>query len=113
MIFKQLTVWAIVLICCSFLGRDSDLVYTDAENIPLVVGSLLGWVIYYIIIIIIAYLYATSGSSGLPAPQAKQFDAPDLNASNPIPVMFGTQWVNNMNVVWYGDIESTPWEKCS
>lgn len=31
---------------------------------------------------------------------------PEADLGSPIPVVFGTRWLNNANVVWYGDLKS-------
>jgi hypothetical protein len=33
-----------------------------------------------------------------------EFDIPVATESAPIPVLFGTRWINQPNVVWYGDL---------
>ncbi len=46
-----------------------------------------------------------------PAPKAaelKDFDAPTADEGRPIPVVFGTVLVKSPNVVWYGDLRTTP-----
>jgi heme/copper-type cytochrome/quinol oxidase subunit 2 len=111
-IMRQLLLWFLIILVCSIKAGNMELHYVQTNNLPVMMGSLIGWVIYIIIVIIIAYFSVSSGAN-MAAPQAKQFESPELNASNPIPVLFGTQWVHNMNIVWYGDIEATPWEKCS
>mgnify|MGYP001769701133 FL=1 len=46
-----------------------------------------------------------------PQPQAaelKDFDAPTADEGRPVPVVFGTVLVKSANVVWYGDLRTTP-----
>ena len=46
-----------------------------------------------------------------PKPQAaelKDFDAPTAEEGRPVPVVFGTVLVKSANVVWYGDLRTTP-----
>lgn len=39
------------------------------------------------------------------------FDFPTAEEGRPIPVLFGTRRITAPNVVWYGDISSTPIRK--
>ena len=46
-----------------------------------------------------------------PQPQAAQLkdvDAPPADEGRPVPVVFGTVLVKSANVVWYGDLRTTP-----
>lgn len=43
-----------------------------------------------------------------PAAELKDFDAPTADEGRPIPVVFGTVLVKSANVVWYGDLRTTP-----
>jgi len=36
----------------------------------------------------------------------ESLDFPEADLGSPIPVVFGTRWVSNPNVVWYGDIKT-------
>lgn len=38
----------------------------------------------------------------------EESDVPIANASDPIPKVYGTVWVKSPNVVWYGDLRTTP-----
>jgi hypothetical protein len=52
-----------------------------------------------------------------PKPQAPKpaalsdFDAPTAEEGRAIPVVFGTVWITGPNVVWYGDLRTTPIRK--
>lgn len=35
-------------------------------------------------------------------------DAPTADDGRPIPVVFGTVWLSGPNVVWYGDMRTSP-----
>lgn len=39
------------------------------------------------------------------------FDAPTAEEGRAIPVIFGTVWMTGPNVVWYGDLRTTPIRK--
>ena len=46
-----------------------------------------------------------------PAPKPasiKDFDVPVAEEGRPIPVVFGTVTITGSNVLWYGDLRSTP-----
>jgi len=38
-------------------------------------------------------------------------DVPIVNASDPVPRIYGTVWIRSPNVVWYGDLRTTPIKK--
>lgn len=35
-------------------------------------------------------------------------DIPGAEEGKPVPVVFGTVWVGDPNVIWYGDLSTTP-----
>lgn len=35
-------------------------------------------------------------------------DAPTAEEGKPIPVVFGTVWITSPNLIWYGDLRTTP-----
>jgi hypothetical protein len=35
------------------------------------------------------------------------FNVPTVSEATPIPVVFGTRWINQANTVWYGDFKKT------
>lgn len=37
-----------------------------------------------------------------------EFDLPIASEAAPIPVLFGTRWLDRPNVVWYGDLLQEP-----
>lgn len=39
------------------------------------------------------------------------FDAPTAEEGRAIPVIFGTVWITGPNVIWYGDLRTTPIQK--
>ena len=40
-----------------------------------------------------------------------EFDAPTAEEGREIPVVFGTSWIKSPNVVWYGDLRTSPIRK--
>lgn len=62
------------------------------------------------IMIIAAYL-AVALAPKPRTPQAAtlyDFDVPTSEDGKPVPVIFGTVWISGFNVVWYGDLTTTP-----
>src|SRR5690606_36501010 len=43
-----------------------------------------------------------------PSAELKAIDAPTADEGRPVPVVFGTVLVKSANVVWYGDLRTTP-----
>lgn len=41
-----------------------------------------------------------------PKPQFEDLEVPTVDASSPIPRVYGTKWVKSANVVWYGDLKT-------
>jgi len=41
-------------------------------------------------------------------PQPGEFEATTVDASSPVPVLFGTRLLESANCVWYGDVGTTP-----
>jgi hypothetical protein len=46
-----------------------------------------------------------------PAP-IEDFDVPTAQEGREIPVLFGTRVISSPNVVWYGDLDTSPIEQC-
>ena len=62
------------------------------------------------ILIVSAYVSAAlAPKPPKPKPAAlTDFEVPTAEEGRPIPVVFGTVWVTGPNVIWYGDLSSTP-----
>jgi len=69
-------------------------------------------IIYIVISYLLNYLFGDDGPDIADA-EPGDVEMPIVTASDPVPVLFGTQNLQAPNCVWYGDIESTPWEKCT
>lgn len=46
-----------------------------------------------------------------PPPSLDDVSAPTAEEGRPIPVVFGTVWMTGPNVIWYGDLRTTPIKK--
>jgi len=60
------------------------------------------------------YLYAAYKYFTQPKPKGpdlaepwETLSFPEAESGAPIPVVFGTRWVENPNVVWYGDLRTS------
>lgn len=42
------------------------------------------------------------------AEASTDYQAPTAEEGRPVPVVFGTVWLQSPNVVWYGDVQATP-----
>ena len=62
--------------------------------------------IIQIVIAVISYLLSPKPES--PTVVAGEQDIPVVDMGSPIPVVFGTVWINRPQVVWYGDLRTTP-----
>lgn len=56
----------------------------------------------------ISYLLAPKGPEAPAQATLEDFDIPKPDPSANIPVVFGTAWIKSSNVVWYGDLATTP-----
>lgn len=67
------------------------------------------WVQIAIMIVSAIISYALTPKPPAPKPAALgDFDVPTAEEGRPIPVIFGTVWITGPNVLWYGDLRSTP-----
>lgn len=56
--------------------------------------------------------YALAPKPTAPKPAAlEDFDVPTAEEGRPIPVAFGTVWIRGANVLWYGDLSTSPIKK--
>lgn len=67
------------------------------------------WVQLAIMIVSAIISYALTPKPPSPKPAAlTDFDVPTAEEGRSIPVIFGTVWIKGPNVLWYGDLRSTP-----
>jgi len=67
------------------------------------------WTVIAVLVVSVLVQYALQPKT--PQPQAaelKDFEAPTADEGRPVPVVFGSVLVRSANVVWYGDLRTTP-----
>lgn len=67
-----------------------------------------------IIILVASVLISTALAPKPPQPKPaalEDFSVPTAEEGRPIPVVFGEVWITGPNVLWYGDLRSTPIRK--
>lgn len=67
-------------------------------------------VIYVIVAAVVSYALAPKPPQQQP-PSTEDVQAPTAEEGRPLGVIFGTCWVTGPNVVWYGDISTSPIKK--
>ena len=87
------------------------------------------YLIVWIIIMLVMYLIRPKGGVGVPGvppvsaaagggggvgsgPSPGDLSSPTVNASTPVPVLFGTRVLNVSNCIWYGDVGLEPITAC-
>lgn len=68
-------------------------------------------IVVQIVIMIVAAVVAASMAPKPPVPKPaalSDLDVPQAEEGKPIPKVFGTCWVRDPNVLWYGDLATTP-----
>jgi hypothetical protein len=68
----------------------------------------------WVITAVLAYALRPKPKAQAPAAPAtiEDVDAPTAEEGREIPVLFGTRKISAPNVVWYGDLDTTPIEQC-
>lgn len=70
----------------------------------------------YIAIMIVSALLSTALAPKPPGPKPaalEDFDVPVAEQGRPVPVVFGTVHITGPNVLWYGNLRTTPIKKKS
>ncbi len=68
------------------------------------------WVVYLVVAAVISVALAPKPPAPK-APELSEVEAPTAEEGKPIGVVFGEVIVKSANVVWYGDIGTTPIRK--
>jgi hypothetical protein len=64
-----------------------------------------------LILLVVSYVVSAALAPKPPAPKPaalEDFDIPVAEQGRPIPVVFGTMLITGANVLWYGDLRTTP-----
>ncbi|MFN7434619.1 MAG: hypothetical protein ACK5YV_05045 [Betaproteobacteria bacterium] len=69
----------------------------------------MGWefVAYLLVAAVVSYALAPKPPQQ-PPPSVEDVDAPTAEEGRPLGVIFGEVWITGPNVVWYGDLRTTP-----
>lgn len=66
---------------------------------------------FYLVVLIVSSLlqYALRPKPAAPKPATlSDFNVPVVQDGKPVAVVFGDVWVDDANVLWYGDVGSSP-----
>jgi hypothetical protein len=61
---------------------------------------------WFFVVFVVAFAIAYATMPKPTAPELGTVRSPTAEAGRPIPVLFGTRWIKQTNVVWYGDIKT-------
>jgi len=70
------------------------------------------WTYFAILVASVVLAFALAPKPPKPRPpELEDVEAPTAEEGKAIPVVFGTVWINGANVIWYGDLRTTPIKK--
>ena len=67
--------------------------------------------VFQLILLIVSYYVSAALAPKPPKPKPaalEDFDIPVAEQGRPVPVVFGTMLITGPNVLWYGDLRTTP-----
>ena len=67
--------------------------------------------VFQLLILVVSYFISAALAPKPPQPKPaalEDFDIPMAEQGRPIPVVFGTVMLTGANVMWYGDLRTTP-----
>ena len=64
-------------------------------------------IVVWIALMVISYLMTPKAAKPV-TPAVGELNATVVDSYSPVPVLFGTRLLSNPNLVWYGDIRTTP-----
>lgn len=70
--------------------------------------AIIGYIVVLIISTAISYAMMPKPPAAQPPSEISDFDVPTAEEGRPIPVVFGTVKIKGANVLWYGDLSSSP-----
>ena len=62
---------------------------------------------WYLVVFVAAFVIAYATMPKPQRPTVGTLTAPTAEEGRPIPVLFGSRWIAQANVVWYGNIATT------
>ena len=68
-------------------------------------------VVVWIALQVVSYLLRPKGQNQTNVTPG-EVSATTVDASGPVPVLFGTRLITGANCIWYGDVGTTPIVKC-
>ena len=69
-------------------------------------------VVIWIGLSIVSYLLSNRNTSQQTNATPGELETTTVDASSPVPVLFGTRLITSANCVWYGDVGTTPIVTC-
>lgn len=77
-------------------------------------GFLISLAVSMVVGVASALLRPASPTPSSPKPATlNDIDVPTAEDGRPVPVLFGTRWVEGINVLWYGDLATEPVKETS
>ena len=70
--------------------------------------EIIGYIVVLIISTAISYAMMPKPPAAQPPSEISDFDVPTAEEGRAIPVVFGTVKIKGANVLWYGDLSSSP-----
>ena len=67
--------------------------------------------VFQLALLVVSYFISAALAPKPPQPKSaalEDFDIPLAEQGRPIPVVFGTMLITGPNVLWYGDLRTTP-----
>jgi len=61
---------------------------------------------WFLVVFVVAFAIAYATMPKPKGPELGTVEAPTAEEGRAIPVLFGTRWIKQTNVVWYGDIRT-------
>jgi len=68
-------------------------------------------IIYFVVMLVVSYLMRPKIPPS-PTQMPGEVTGPTVDASSPVPVLFGTRLMKSPNCVWYGAVASEPIVSC-
>ncbi len=72
-----------------------------------------GLLILGVVSLAIAFLLPQKKISNDAKPQDMSSSIPEVTEDRKIPVIFGTVWIENSAIVWFGDVFTVPIKSCA